>query len=145
MGRDEGAARRSMTNEALRKHIGKHLQAARKAAGYKSARSFAEHMDMKATTYTSYEQGIAPFTIEQAWEFAKELGTSIDALAGYEVSQSFADPAQAALNGYWESMNDKGRSALLNSAELMSGSPDTRIKKDRPASDGIPTTMEGVA
>lgn len=134
-----------MTNETLRKHIGKHLQAARKAAGYKSARSFAEHMGMKATTYTSYEQGVAPFTIEQAWEFAEELGTDIDALAGYEVPQSFADPAQAALNGYWESMNEKGRSALLNSAELMSGSPDTRIEKDRPQLDAVPSQVEGIA
>ena len=85
------------------------------------------------------------FSIEQGWEFAEVLGIDIDALVGHEVPQSFADPAQAALNGYWESMNEKGRSALLNSAELMSGSPDTRIEKDRPTSVGIPPQAEDVA
>lgn len=134
-----------MTNEALRKHIGKHLQAARKAAGYKSAKAFAERMGLAPTAYTEYEQGRHMFSIEQGWEFAEVLGIDIDALVGHEVPQSFADPAQAALNGYWESMNEKGRSALLNSAELMSGSPDTRVEKDRPTSVGIPPQAEGVA
>lgn len=134
-----------MTNTVLRKHIGRHLRAARKAAGYKSAKAFAEKMGIAPTAYTEYEQGRNMFTIEQGWEFAEVLGVDIDALVGHEVPHNFADPAQAALNGYWESMNEKGRSALLNSAELMSGSPDTRIEKDRPASVGIPPQAEGAA
>lgn len=131
-----------MTIEDLRRHIGRHLQAARKNAGYRSARAFADYMGISVNTYTGYEQGKSPFNIEQAWVFAEELRTSIDALVGFPAAAAFSDPGQTALNAYWESMNDKGRTALLNSAELMSGSPDTRIEKDRAEPSGVPAPVE---
>lgn len=134
-----------MTNEALRKHIGKHLQSARKAAGYKSAKAFAEKMGLAPTAYTEYEQGRHMFNIEQAWDFAEALGVDIDGLVGHEVPQSFADPAQAALNGYYESMNSGGRDALVETARLMSDGDSVRIEKDSPELDAIPPQMEGVA
>lgn len=80
--------------------------------------------------------------LEQAYNCARLFGCSIDAIAGYDPPVSYADPDQAALNGYWESMNAKGRAALLNSAELMSGSPDTRIEKDRAEPHGVPAPVE---
>ena len=121
-----------MKTEALKKHIGHHLQLARKAAGYRSAKAFAEHMGISVNTYTGYEQGRIAFSIEQAWEFADALGTDLDGLVGHDAARYFADPGQEALNGYYESMNTEGREALVSSARLMSGSPDTRIEKDRP-------------
>ena len=133
-----------MSNEALRKHIGKHLQLARKAAGYKSAKAFAEEMGLAPTAYTEYEQGRHMFTIEQAWDFAEALGVDIDALVGHEVPQSFADPAQEALNGYWESMNDDGRARLLGIAELAADSGKVRVQKKAEAA-GVPPEVEGVA
>lgn len=45
---------------------------------------------------------------------------------------AYRDPAQDCLNGYYESMNTEGRAALVESARLMSGSPETRIEKDSP-------------
>ena len=131
-----------MKTESLKKHIGHSLQQARRAAGFKSARSFADHMGISVNTYTGYEQGRIAFSIEQAWDFAEALGTDIDTLVGHEAARAFADPAQAALNGYWESMNQKGRTALLGTAELMSGSPDTRIEKDRPERLRVPPQVE---
>ena len=58
------------------------LQAMRKAAGFKSARAFAEHIGMNVSTYTDYEQGRRMFALEQAWEFADALGCTLDELAG---------------------------------------------------------------
>lgn len=91
----------------------------------------AEKLGVKTSRYGTWERGERMLSLKQAYDCAVILGCSIDAIAGYTPPVSYSDPAQEALNGYWESMNRKGRSALLNSAELMSGSPDTRIEKDR--------------
>ena len=61
---------------------------------------------------------------------AEILGCSIDAIAGYDPPVSYSDPAQAALNGYWESMNDDGRERLLGIAELAADSGKVRVQKN---------------
>ncbi len=136
-----------MTNAALRKHIGKSLQAARNKAGFKSARAFAESLGIEVTTYTSYEQGARAFSAEQAWNFAEALGCDIDELVGFETSnhQSFDDPNQEALNGYYESMNSEGRATLVASARLMADSNAVRIEKNQPEHLPLPTPLEGIA
>lgn len=114
------------------------LQRIRKEKGFKSAKAFAEHIGMSKNTYTNYEQGTRPLSLETAWEFADALECTLDELAGREWPRpAFADPGQEALNAYFESMNSAGRGALVESARLMSGSPDTRIEKDRAASAGV--------
>lgn len=60
------------------------LQKMRKAAGWKSARTFAEHIGMPVDTYTQYEQGKRTMNIEVAWDLADELGCTIDQIAGRE-------------------------------------------------------------
>ncbi len=114
------------------------LQRIRKEKGFKSAKAFAEHIGMSKNTYTNYEQGTRPLSLETAWEFADALECTLDELAGREWPRpAFADPGQEALNAYFESMNSAGRGALVESARLMSGSPDTRIEKDRAAPAGV--------
>lgn len=56
------------------------LQAMRKRAGYKSAKSFADHIGMPVGTYTDYEQGRRMFTLERAREFADALDCSLHEL-----------------------------------------------------------------
>lgn len=114
------------------------LQRIRKEKGFKSAKAFADRIGMSARTYTNYEQGVTSLTLEKAWEFADALECTLDELAGREWPRpAFADADQEALNAYFESMNSAGRGALVESARLMSGSPDTRIEKDRAASAGV--------
>ena len=60
------------------------LQECRKAAGWKSARAFAEHIGMPVDTYTQYEQGKRTMNIEVAWDMADYLGCTIDQIAGRE-------------------------------------------------------------
>lgn len=134
-----------MNDQSFTKRIGKHLQSMRKNAGFKSAKSFAEHLGISVSAYTEYEQGRCSFTYEQAWEFADALGCTLDELGGRTppsgANGSFQDPMQGDLNRYFESMNNEGRSALVASARLMSGSPDVRIEKDKPEDHGISTAM----
>lgn len=105
------------------------LEKLRKLAGINQTQ-MAEKLGIKVATYRSWEKGKRMLSLKQAYDCAVILGCSIDAIAGYEPPVAYSDPGQEMLNEYWESMNTKGRSALLNSAELMSGSPDTRIEKD---------------
>lgn len=105
------------------------LQKMRKRKGL-SQQQMADALGIKKRTYGSWERQEVSLSLEQAYDCAVILGCSIDAIAGYEPPVAYSDPGQEKLNEYWESMNTKGRSALLNSAELMSGSPDTRIEKD---------------
>lgn len=61
-----------------RKEVGRRLQAARKKAGFKSARSFADHCKINPDTYTGYEQGRISPSFERLCQFSKELGCPVD-------------------------------------------------------------------
>lgn len=64
------------------------LRRIRKAAGYKSAKAFAEAIGMPPTTYSKYEQaaddGEISMPLKSAWTIADALGCTIDALVGRE-------------------------------------------------------------
>lgn len=117
------------------------LEKLRKLAGINQTQ-MAEKLGIKVATYRSWEKGKRMLSLKQAYDCAVILGCSIDAIAGYEPPVAYSDPGQEMLNEYWESMNTKGRSALLNSAELMSGSPDTRIEKDGAGTLRVQTQVE---
>ena len=121
------------------------LQRLRKLAGYKTQKAVADALGVPERRYASWEREEAMMSLEQAAECAVLFGCTIDAIAGLEQPVVFSNPEQAALNGYYQSMNDEGRAALVSTAKLMSGSPDTRIEKDRPASHGVQATMESIA
>jgi transcriptional regulator with XRE-family HTH domain len=95
------------------------LQECRKNAGFKSAKAFADHIGMSVNTYTNYEQGRRPMTLEQAWEFADELDCTLDELAGREWSaQSEAppDPVRDELNALYSSCTPQRRQRLVEYA-----------------------------
>ena len=50
--------------------------------GYRTAKDFAEAVDIPAPTYTRYEQEPAKIPIERAWIIADFLGCTIDAVVG---------------------------------------------------------------
>ena len=60
------------------------LQDMRKEAGYKTAREFAEAIDVPVATYARYEQSPTKIPIKNAWHIADVLGCSIDAVVGRE-------------------------------------------------------------
>ena len=93
----------------------------------------------KTSRYGTWERGERAMSFSQAIACSEILGCSLDELAGRQVGVSFTDDGQAALNAYYESMNDQGRETLVQTARLMSGSPDTRIEKDRPEAVRVQT------
>ena len=107
------------------------LQAMRKAAGFTSARAFAEHFGISVNTYTGYEQG-KPMSLEVAWELADALDCSLDDLAGRKrPRKAFSDQRQEALNGHYESLNDDSKTALVDFAKSYAADPERRMVKER--------------
>lgn len=105
----------------VRKQIGKSLQSMRKAAGYRSAKAFAERLGMNVASYTDYEQGRTGLSIERAWEIADILECSLDELGGRNftppgMQPTFADPYQAELNACYEASTPDGKSVILGTA-----------------------------
>lgn len=60
------------------------LQELRKEAGYRTAKDFAEAIDVPPTTYARYEQTPERIPLKQAWMIADFLDCSIDAVVGRE-------------------------------------------------------------
>ena len=58
------------------------LQALRKAAGYKTAKEFAEEMGIPLATYSRYESSPEKIPLGAAWSLADKLGASIDVVVG---------------------------------------------------------------
>lgn len=96
-----------------------HLQAMRKRAGFKSARSFAESIGMPVATYTDYEQGRRSFTLERAWEFADVLGCTLDELAGRDFKpegELITDPFESELIEHYRSVGPNAKAHILDDA-----------------------------
>ncbi len=109
-----------------------------------SQQDMADALGIKKRTYGSWEREEVSLTLKQAYDCAVILNCSIDAIAGYAPPVSYADPAQEALNRYYECMNSQGRDALVQSAKLMSGSPDTRVEKNRPEHVRVSAALDRV-
>lgn len=93
------------------------LQKLRKKAGYKSAAEYAEHLGMSVRTYTNYEQGVRMFSLAQAWEFADDLGCSIDDLVGRETKNNDKeDPYEQELVQCYRGSNTDVKSNILGNA-----------------------------
>ena len=92
------------------------LQAVRKAAGYKSAVEFAKTIGINEHTYTAYEQGRVPFTLEQAWEFADIFGCTLDELAGRTPPN--LDIESARLASKFQKLPPAGRMAVMEMLDL---------------------------
>lgn len=116
------------------------LQRMRKLAGL-DQQEMADALGIKKRTYGSWEREEVAMSFPQAIACAEVLGCTTDELAGRKPIRSYTDPNQAALNGYYESMNDRGRETLVESARLMSDGNSVRIEKDSPESVGISAAM----
>lgn len=112
----------------------------RESKGF-SQQYVADQICVPVRRYGSWEREERKINFEDAIRVAEVLGCTTDELAGRKPIRSFADPQQAALNGYYESMNERGRSALVESARLMSDGDSVRIEKDGAEHSGIQTAM----
>ena len=108
-----------MSSVKTAKIVKTNLQGVRKAAGFQSARAFAEHFGISVNTYTGYEQG-KPMSLETAWAFADALNCSLDELAGRSVKEKRSSkPDEAQLIDAYRKCTKREQNALLNMAETM--------------------------
>lgn len=109
-----------MTEETLRKRIGKNIQLLRKSAGFKSAAAFAEFAGFETSCYTEYEQGRRSMAFDAAWRIADALDCSLDTLGGRNWSpmetQQNQTPEEGELIACYRQSTEKRRSKILETA-----------------------------
>lgn len=102
----------------------------RKSRGVKQT-ELARALGIRTTRLGTWERGEREPTFLDACRIADVLHCTLDELAGRpEPAIRYKDPDQLALNGYWESMNKRGRDAVLEAVRLISSSADVRVEKD---------------
>lgn len=110
------------------------LRKLRKAAGWPTAKAFADSIGVPAPTYARYEQsGDGPETnipMKAAFTIADALGCSIDALVGRE--EADVDAVRSDMQRRYDALSDDGKQLVddfLNMAEMR----EERAKKLRQA------------
>lgn len=110
------------------------LKTLRKAAGFKTAKAFAEFMGMPATTYSKYElsaeDGEVSMPLKSAWAIADALGCTIDALVGR------GDIPEAGMSGdiqrRYDALSDDGKQ-LVEDFMAMTEKREARAAEQRRA------------
>ncbi len=108
----------------FRKKIGSNLQLRRKAAGYKSAKAFADSMGLSTSAYTEYEQGRRAMSYERAWQFADALNCTLDELGGRDFktsSMSISDSFEVELVDCYRSSTAQRKASVLQTARDAAG------------------------
>lgn len=83
------------------------LQDLRKQAGYRTAKEFAEALEVPATTYSRYEQSPEKIPLSAAWNIADHLGCSIDAVVGRE--EVDVDSMRGDAQRYYDTLSEDSR------------------------------------
>lgn len=95
------------------------LKKLRKRANFKTQEAAALAIGVPKRRYESWERGEAMLSLEQACKICDVFECSLAELVGRSDSQ-YPDKRQADLNGYYESMNEERRTAITETARLMS-------------------------
>ena len=109
------------------------LRRLRRAAGYSSARAFAESVGLPPTTYVRYEQeDDGPETsmpIKNAWAIADGLGCSIDALVGREhlEDEAVADDMQV----FYNRLSDENKARMREFCDYLDFSERRAAERER--------------
>ena len=92
----------------------------------------------------SWERGETDISLEDAFCVCLVLGCTPNDLCGWDGGNSiasFTDSGQAALNGFYDSMNEAGRELLVQTAKSISADPERRIVKDSTEHSSYKTAM----
>lgn len=128
------------------------LQEIRKRAGFSSADSFADYMNMSRSTYKNYEQGTRKLTLERAWDFADALNCTLDELAGRTppvASMPQMSPVEARLLDAFDMCDEREQESVLNMVELFARNehekrhPDFSRSVRRGIEQGIKHAIDG--
>lgn len=120
-------------NTPDKKQIGRNIQKLRKAAGFKSAKAFADAIGFNPNTYTQYEQGLTGFSYEKAWQMADALDCTLDELGGREFDAAAPPLArdESALVEDYRRMADEDRAGFMATARGLAYAGDAKKAGDR--------------
>ncbi len=91
----------------------------------------ARMLEMKLSTYRSWEQGVTRFTLENAYRCAKLLNCTPNDLCNFPTtSQTFSDPRQAELNRCWNATDETRQATVLQVARDAAGASGSGRKSD---------------
>lgn len=92
------------------------LKALREAAGYASARSFAEAQGIPAATYTRYEKDPSRIPLRAAWELADALDATVDQVIGRD--KSAPDSSSGAVQRAYDGLSRRSREEVRDLIEF---------------------------
>ncbi len=92
------------------------LKEIRRAAGFNSARSFAESLGISVPTYTRYEKDPERIPTRAAWELADRLGTTIDQIVGRDAS--LPQKAEGEVQRAFDELSSRSQEELLDLIEV---------------------------
>ena len=97
------------------------LREMRKKAGFKTAKSFAEHIGMSENTYRNYENGTRNLYLDVACDLCDALGCTLDELAGRETAAPVLSPRERAVVDAYRHEDATGRAAIERVCGIKSG------------------------
>lgn len=89
------------------------LKELRKAAGYPTAKAYAEHLGIIYQTYHNYESGSHKLSLDLACDICDDLGCTLDELCGREVKDK-----SGFISRVYSAINDEGKQAMEQFAEM---------------------------
>lgn len=119
------------------KKVGASLQRLRKAAGFKSAKAFADYVGINPSTYTDYEQGKASLSYERAWQLADAAGCTLDALGGREPPGAFLDASESELVGNYRASTPERRRLLSLTARDCAAMSKDAAERPEAVAEGV--------
>lgn len=109
------------------------LQQLRKEAGYRTAKDFAEAIEVPPTTYARYEQSPDKIPLKQAWMIADFLHCSIDAVVGREPID--VDSMRGDVQKFYDDLSDENQKLFDEFKEFVALKEETARKKKQAAED----------
>lgn len=83
----------------------------RKRAGYRSARDFAEHIDIPLPTYSRYEANPDKIPLKAAWQIADSLNCSIDVVVGRRPAND-VEAFKGDVQREYDALSDEGKELM---------------------------------
>ena len=111
------------------------LRDMRKDAGYKSAKLFAEAMDVPAPTYARYEQTPDKIPLKAAWAIADKLGCTIDEVVGRQELE--AEVVHGAVQTFYDELNPASKALFDEFMAFIGGREAEAEKRAQAAEDAL--------
>ena len=109
------------------------LQELRKGAGFRTAKEFAEALDVPPTTYSRYESTPEKIPLASAWSIADKLGCSIDAVVGRE--EVDVDAMRGDVQKFYDGLSEGGRALMDDFCDFLAMREEREARRAKDSED----------